>query len=122
MPDNPRWKRRPPGSTWGDWGPDDQLGRLNLLTPDKVLKGVAEALGIENMAAHGVQGRGVMIDLERHCGTGESFIGYDQLMRIMEADKVTVEEGDLVCLRTGYDKIILGMNKNPDPAVLAAHP
>ncbi|MGA7865908.1 MAG: cyclase family protein, partial [Stellaceae bacterium] len=42
MPKNPRWKRRPPGSTWGDWGPDDQLGRLNLLTPDKVLKGVAE--------------------------------------------------------------------------------
>jgi len=42
MPENPRWKRRPSGSTWGDWGPDDQLGRLNLLTPDKVLKGVAE--------------------------------------------------------------------------------
>src|SRR5436189_2681868 len=42
VPDNPRWKRRPAGSTWGDWGPDDQLGRLNLLTPDKVLKGVAE--------------------------------------------------------------------------------
>src|ERR1041385_7359493 len=39
---NPRWKRRPAGSTWGDWGPDDQLGRLNLLTPDKVLKAVAE--------------------------------------------------------------------------------
>ena len=36
MPENPRWKHRPPGSTWGDWGPDDQLGRLNLLTPDKV--------------------------------------------------------------------------------------
>src|SRR5215831_6061421 len=42
MAENPRWKRRPPGSTWGDWGPDDQLGRLNLLTPDKVLKGIAE--------------------------------------------------------------------------------
>src|SRR5437660_11609889 len=42
MPENTRWKRRPPGSTWGDWGPDDQLGRLNLLTPDKVLKGIAE--------------------------------------------------------------------------------
>jgi len=39
MAENPRWKRRPPGSNWGDWGPDDQLGRLNLLTPDKVLKG-----------------------------------------------------------------------------------
>jgi len=44
MPENPRWKHRPPGSTWGDWGPDDQLGRLNLLTPDKVLKGVAEVM------------------------------------------------------------------------------
>jgi hypothetical protein len=42
MPENPRWKRRPPGSTWGDWGPDDQLGRLNLLTPEKVLNGIAE--------------------------------------------------------------------------------
>ena len=23
-----RWKHRPEGSTWGDFGPDDQLGRL----------------------------------------------------------------------------------------------
>ena len=29
---NPRWTQRPAGSTWGDFGPDDQLGRLNLLT------------------------------------------------------------------------------------------
>jgi len=42
MPDNSRWKRRPAGSTWGDWGPDDELGRLNLLTPAKVKEGVAE--------------------------------------------------------------------------------
>ncbi len=39
---SPRWKERPPGSNWGDFGPDDQLGRLNLLTPIKVLEGVAE--------------------------------------------------------------------------------
>ena len=38
----PRWKHRPEGSTWGDFGPDDQLGRLNLLTPEKVRQGVAE--------------------------------------------------------------------------------
>ena len=37
-----RWKRRPEGSTWGDFGPQDQLGRLNLLTPEKVKQGVAE--------------------------------------------------------------------------------
>jgi len=39
---NARWTRRPEGSTWGDFGPDDQLGRLNLLTPDKIRQGVAE--------------------------------------------------------------------------------
>jgi len=74
------------------------------------------------MAEKGMQGRGVMIDLEHHCGRGESFVDYDQLMRIMEADKVEVEEGDLVCFRTGYDRVILGMNMSPDAAVLAANP
>src|SRR5581483_3389941 len=39
---NPRWKQRPPGSTWGDFGPDDQRGRLNLITREKVLEGIAE--------------------------------------------------------------------------------
>ena len=39
---NPRWKQRPPGSTWGDFGADDQNGRLNLITPEKVRQGVAE--------------------------------------------------------------------------------
>ncbi|MER8467730.1 cyclase family protein [Mesorhizobium sp. M1396] len=29
-----RWKRRPDGSNWGDFGDDDELGRLNFLTPD----------------------------------------------------------------------------------------
>jgi kynurenine formamidase len=42
QPTNPRWTRRPEGSTWGDWGPDDQLGRLNLLTSDAVLKAAKE--------------------------------------------------------------------------------
>src|SRR5271170_5981463 len=37
-----RWKQRPPGSTWGDWGDDDELGRINLLTPEKVLQGIRE--------------------------------------------------------------------------------
>ena len=37
-----RWKRRPEGSTWGDFGANDQLGRLNLLTPEKVKQAAAE--------------------------------------------------------------------------------
>jgi kynurenine formamidase len=240
-----RWKKRPEGSTWGDFGPDDQLGRLNLLTPKKVKQGVAEvkeglsfclslpldfpggnvlnprrhppvlrptlrngkpnmnyvlgrdnpdltdvinddavilhlqystqwdslahvgqlfdadgdgvpepvyyngyrpnehivgpsnpddagaigvvpakstsharALGVENMAAKCVQGRGVMIDLHAHVGRARAAIGYDQLMRILEKDKVVVEEGDMVCLHTGFAQMILEMNKQPDGAAL----
>ncbi len=37
-----RWTQRPTGSTWGDWGDDDELGRINLVTPAKVLEGVRE--------------------------------------------------------------------------------
>jgi hypothetical protein len=37
-----RWKQRPPGSNWGDFGPDDQRGRMNWVTKEKVLQGVAE--------------------------------------------------------------------------------
>ncbi|HVY06450.1 MAG TPA: cyclase family protein [Burkholderiales bacterium] len=236
-----RWKRRPEGSTWGDFGPDDQLGRLNLLTPEKVKQGIAEvkegvtfclslpldypggnllnprrhppvlrptlrngrpnmvylvqrdkpdatdvinddavilhlqystqwdslahvgqlfdadgdgkpepvfyngyrggkeisgptdpddagaigtvpaknttaiqALGVENMAVKCVQGRGVMIDLHAHVGNDSVAVGYDQLMRILEKDKVVVEQGDMVCLHTGFAQMILEMNKRPD--------
>ncbi|PVX86334.1 cyclase family protein [Paraburkholderia unamae] len=37
-----RWKQRPAQSNWGDFGPDDQLGRLNLITAEKVRQGAAE--------------------------------------------------------------------------------
>ncbi len=37
-----RYTRRPEGSNWGDFGADDELGRLNLIGPSQVLKGVAE--------------------------------------------------------------------------------
>ncbi len=42
------WRRTRGGSgdprapTWGDFGRDDELGRLNLVTPRKVLQGIAE--------------------------------------------------------------------------------
>ena len=37
-----RWTVRPEGSTWGDWGEDDQLGRLNLLTPERRVAAAGE--------------------------------------------------------------------------------
>jgi hypothetical protein len=42
MSTSTRWKNRPVGSTWGDFGPDDQAGRMNLLTREKVMQGMAE--------------------------------------------------------------------------------
>ena len=239
----PRWKHRPPGSNWGDFGADDQLGRLNLITREKLRQGLAEAiegiafclslpldypggnalnprrsppllrptvregrpnfivtleeigstdvinddlaiihlqystqwdslchvgglfdadgdgvaervfyngfragaeivgpteasdagiagpiklestshataLGIERMAEHGVQGRGVMIDLRAHFGDERNLVGYDKLMRVMAADRIEVEPGDMVCLHTGFAERILGMDRKPDPEFL----
>ncbi|WP_434644360.1 cyclase family protein [Achromobacter piechaudii] len=80
----------------------------------------AGALGIEHLAEHGVQGRAVMIDLEAHVGRTRSAVGYDQLMRILEADDVAVEAGDMVCLHTGFGDTLMAMNRQPDVAHLHA--
>jgi len=37
-----RWRNRPPGSNWGEFGADDQCGRMNLITPERRLRAVAE--------------------------------------------------------------------------------
>lgn len=220
-----RWRKRPEGSNWGEFGPDDQLGRLNLVTSERTRAGLAEAvngqvfslslpldvprtnalnprrhppmlrptlrgdrpnfnccpapgvasdvvcddlvilhtqystqwdalshmgqlfdtdddgvaemvyyngfradidivgpksiagagisgemrstssamrLGIENMAVHGVQGRGVMIDLRRHFGDQSLSIGWKELSSVLQADGIVVEPGDMVCFHTGF--------------------
>ena len=240
---NPRWKHRPDGSNWGDFGPDDQWGRLNLITREKLRQGLAEAtegiafclslpldypggnalnprryppilrptvrdgrpnfncviegsdgtdvfnddlailwlqystqwdslahvgalfdadgdgvaervyyngfragteilgpsdgvdagvsqaikpgstsaahaLGIERMAAHGVQGRGVLVDLHARFGDARKYVGYEDLMAVMAADRVAVEPGDMLCLHTGFAQRVLDMGRTPDPQVL----
>jgi hypothetical protein len=79
----------------------------------------ARALGVENMAKSCIQGRAVMIDLFAHYGRARQYVGYDELMTVLERDKVAVESGDLVCLRTGFDNVILEMGRTPDGARLA---
>lgn len=37
-----RWKNRPDGSNWGEFGADDRIGRVNWITAEKVKQGVAE--------------------------------------------------------------------------------
>jgi hypothetical protein len=78
----------------------------------------ADALGIQNLAEHGAQGRGVMIDLHAHFGRERRAVGYDELMRVIEADQVVVEKGDLVCFYTGFADVVLEMNRSPDGEVL----
>jgi kynurenine formamidase len=39
-----RWTRRPEGSNWGDFGADDQRGRMNLLTAERRLRAAREIL------------------------------------------------------------------------------
>ena len=241
-----RWKKRPTGSTWGDWGVDDELGRINLLTPEKVLEGVREVqhglsfslslpldypggsslnqrryppilrptedlqhnqdtfynivakdafdptfidvwsddvvtlwlqystqwdalahqgalfdadddgvaeavyyngfragehivgpqedakgdgsgslgfarhLGLEHMAAHGTQGRGVLVDLRHHLGDAWQPVNLKTLQEIMAADNVVVEPGDMLLLHTGFATQILEWEKNPDPVKIQA--
>ncbi len=239
-----RWKQRPEGSTWGEWGDDDELGRVNLLTPAKVLEGVREVqtgetfclslpldfpggialnqrrhppklaptedmdgnpgvfynvrmsempdfgdpkyvdvwaddvvtlslqystqwdslahvgsefdadgdgveeavyyngyragidlvgpsddargdgsghasfahhLGLEHMAFHGVQGRGVLVDLRHHLGDEFRGVRLDTLLEIMAADQVVVEPGDMLLLHTGFATRVLEWDRNPDP-------
>ena len=242
-----RWKQRPPGSNWGEFGPDDQRGRMNWVTREKVLQGIAEvkegmtfclslpldypggkvlnprrspprlaatmrdagknagrqnfcfplaednpdytdvvcddvalltlqystqwdsfahigarfdadgdgkaemvfyngfragehvrpasekssgepwakyegtqarALGIQNLAEHGAQGRGVLIDLHAHYGRKRHAVTYGELMRVLEKDKVVIERGDMICLYTGFADVVLELRKNPDPKLL----
>lgn len=37
------WLHRPEGSNWGDFGEDDQVGRMNLVTPERRRRAIAEA-------------------------------------------------------------------------------
>lgn len=80
----------------------------------------ANALSVAVLAQHGVQGRGVMIDLEHHVGRKREAVGYDALMRILEADQVQVEVGDMVCIHTGFADTLLAMNRQPDVEKLHA--
>jgi kynurenine formamidase len=78
----------------------------------------AGALGIENLAEHGAQGRGVMIDLHAHFGRKRHAVGFLELQKIIEMDKVKIERGDIVCLHTGFAEMLLEFKKEPTPEAL----
>jgi kynurenine formamidase len=75
----------------------------------------ARHLGLEHMAATGVQGRGVLVDLAHHLGHDWRGVDRKTLEEIMAADDVVVEPGDMLLLHTGFATEILQWNRDPDP-------
>ncbi|MEZ5667504.1 MAG: cyclase family protein [Alphaproteobacteria bacterium] len=78
----------------------------------------ARRLGIDKMAETCVQGRGVLVDLFHHYGPERRLVGYDDLMRAMEADGVPVESGDMLCLHTGYGQALIDQGGDPSQEML----
>lgn len=90
----------------------------DVLGPDGESGPQAKRLGIEHMAATGVQGRGVLIDLARAVGTDRTAVGYEDLMRAIDDQGVEVRRGDIVLLHTGYGDALLDAAGTPDEAQL----
>jgi kynurenine formamidase len=82
----------------------------------------AIAVSAAQMAETGVQARAVMIDLRHHFGDERVAVTWELLERVMKADSVTVEEGDIVCLHTGLGQLIRDANGKLDESVRIACP
>jgi kynurenine formamidase len=82
----------------------------------------ARHLGLEHMAAHGVQGRAVLIDVAHHLGRTEEWrpVGWQTLREIIDADGVDVRPGDMVLIHTGFATKILEWNGHPDASRIQA--
>lgn len=89
----------------------------DVVAPDSVT-GAARThrLGVDTMARAGLQGRGVIVDLCHHLGRGRRLVGYDDLMRIIEADGIEVERGDLVCFYSGFGDLVMSSSGMLDAA------
>jgi len=81
------------------------------LHTDKTVK--ASSLGVENMAQHCIQGRGVLLNLVKHFGRSRTkVIGYDELMKAIDEDSIEIETGDILCFWTGFDEKLLSSSSN----------
>ena len=99
-------------------GPEDASGAGSFGTFEAVTTGCAHKLGIEKAAERSIQGRGVMIDLHAHFGREHLAVDFDMLSDVIKKDNVVVEKGDMVCLHTGYAKLVLEMDGKPDAYLL----
>jgi kynurenine formamidase len=77
-------------------------------------------LSVAGMAETGVQGRGVLIDLRHHLGDERVEVDYATLEKILKADSVQVEPGDIVCIHTGLGQLIKDAKGKLDPSIREA--
>jgi kynurenine formamidase len=92
---------------------------IDIVAPAARKASPGTRLGIETIAETCVQGRGVLVDLAAHLGRERQYVGYNQLMEIVDARQIVIERGDLLCLHTGFADVVLGMKRQPDPGALA---
>ena len=86
----------------------------DVLGPDHPEGMGARKLSVATMAKQCMQGRGVLLDMVPHVGTAYTRVGYDMLMRMLDADGIEVEEGDFFLFHVGWDDMILEMGGKPD--------
>ena len=103
--------RRPAPTSWGR--------RTMPAATAAATRAFARHLGLEHMAAHGVQGRGVLVDLRHHLGDEWRPVGRSALEGDRPAaDGVVVEPGDVLLLHTGFATRILEWGRARSPADL----
>ena len=90
-----RWKHAPSGSHWGEFGPDDQRGRMNLVTPAKVLQGIAEVRDVFRSPKFGAVAG---------CMVVEGIVHRNRPIRVLRED-VVIFEGELESLRRFKDDV-----------------
>ena len=78
----------------------------------------ARKLSIDRYAQKGMQGRGVLVDLARHLGSGRTVVDAQTFLNVLQAEEIEVDRGDMLVLRTGFSEAILDMGGHPDHAKL----
>jgi kynurenine formamidase len=91
----------------------DSLRRLDGAAEGAASTSHAGPVDISHMARHGVQGRAVLVDLEAHFGVARTVVGFEQFARVLAADDVVVESGDLLVVHTGFARQVMAQGGHP---------
>lgn len=94
------------GSQWDGLGHIQarEFGFYGGLTDESQVR---ERLGIHHLAAHGIVGRGVLVDVADYYGSDwdpleENVVGPQEIATILEEQGTELQEGDILCLRFGW--------------------